>query len=234
MMAVIMLFIAIFTNTNLQIYAATEKEQITGIKGKALGWIEVNRNPNGSYGDDRIPKDTAQVIKLLRDMEAECTCTWLEEFAARISENDSAARIYCALGIDEYFNYIDKQNADGGYGLTASYQSDCLDTMLVFEAMVRKYLADGSCVEEIQGILSYLDTNQNEDGGFSYGRGMQSDDMLTLRVGMVLSAFERFGQLKCNTDILDNIDAYVAEMMKDIDYSEAFEEYAYSQIYGYL
>ena len=29
MMAVLMLFIAIFTNTNLQIYAATEKEQIT-------------------------------------------------------------------------------------------------------------------------------------------------------------------------------------------------------------
>ena len=100
--------------------------------------------------------------------------------------------------------------------------------------MVRKYLADGSCVEEIQGILNYFDTNQNEDGGFSYGRSMKSDDMLTLRVGMVLSAFERFGQLKCNTDILDNIDAYVAEMMKDIDYTQAFEEYAYSQIYGYL
>jgi len=234
MLAAIMLFISIFTNANLQVYAATENEQIIGVKEKALGWIEANRNSNGSYGDDRIPKDTAQVIKLLRDTKVEYSSTWLEEFAAKISENDSAARIYCALGTGEYFNYIDKQNADGGYGLTASYQSDCLDTVLVFEAMVRKYLTDGSCVQEIQGILSYLDTNQNEDGGFSYGRGMQSNDMLTLRVGMVLSAFERFGQLKCNTDILDNIDKYVAEKMKDIDYLEAFEEYAYSRIYMYL
>ena len=222
---------SIFADVRLQVYAATENEQIEDIKEKALEWIKSNQNENGSYGDDRIPKDTAQVLKLFRDMGIEYTGTWLEEYAIKVNENDSASRIYCALGKEEYFGYVGPQNADGGYGLKAGYQSDCLDTTLVFEALVRKNLWDGSCLEEISGVLRYFEFTQNTDGGFSYRANMESDFMLSLRVGIIMSALEKYGETKGNTDILTGLDEYVTQRSKEIKHSVEFEEYAYSQLY---
>ncbi len=146
----------------------TEQNTVTDtIREKAVSWLLESRNANGSYGDERIPRDTCQAEKLFLDLKAESypeTQTWLAAKAKEWTmenermDNDLASRLYCATGDEIYLERIEGPNPDGGYGLTGDFESDPLDTALVLEALVRQNLKGGQYEPEITGILNYLQT----------------------------------------------------------------------------
>ncbi len=231
LMCAVLLTSTILTQNTPEVSAVSNDVIPAEVKEDALNWICMSQNENGSFGDDRIPKDTCQVVELFHDLDMDTSNGWLENYNAEINDNDNASRFYCVSGNDAYFACIGESNEDGGYGLTEQYQSDCLDTMLVFEAMVRKYLTDGSSLEEIWGILQYFDTQQNQDGGFSYLPDMDSDYMLTAGIGIIAAALETYGQVSPGTDLLDNIDGYIKTGLEETDAANEFEKFAYGNIY---
>ncbi|MBQ6696769.1 MAG: hypothetical protein IJN16_08715 [Lachnospiraceae bacterium] len=202
-----------------QILVQTE-EQMTvtdTLCEKAVSWLLESRNANGSYGDDRLPRDTCQVEKLFSDLETESypeTGEWLKTKAQEWTmeegrmDNDSASRLYCATGDETYLEEIEGPNPDGGYGLTGDYQSDPLDTALVLEALVRQNLKDGRYEQEIAGILTYLQTIQKENGGFSYLSEAETDEALTLRIALSLSTLEKYREVTIPQSLWEMLDGF--------------------------
>lgn len=230
--AIVLCVTALFQTGSLQVQAASNEEMLAEMEENALQWLISEQNADGSFGDKRTLRDTSVVIELLNDSEEEINDEWLTKKGAVLKDNDSASRLYSALSKEEYFDVIGKANADGGYGLTESYQSDVLDTRLVLEALVRKHLTDGTHKEQADKAVQYLAKCQNADGGFSYLSEMDSDYRLTTEIGIVVAAYERYGKVVSNTDILSGIDNYIAKNEQNI--TSDFEAYAYGLVYRCL
>ncbi|MBQ2804102.1 MAG: hypothetical protein IJF07_09425, partial [Lachnospiraceae bacterium] len=214
------------------------KEMVYAQEGclqEALEWVISNQNPNGSFGNEELIKDTTEAAKLLRDMGIEYDTSFLETVEEKwMKDNDSLSRLYCATGEENYLALLPDPNRDGGYGLTAAYTSDVLDSMLVLEAFVRKNRIDGRYEEEIAGLLQYLGKVQKEDGGFSYLPDMESDKLLTAQIGMLVAGYEKYGNKAVETALLEGVDAYLTEHPDSLtapDSQECFEEFCYRAAY---
>lgn len=206
-----------------------------GVKERALEWIVNSQNANGSYGDDSILKDTCQAEALLRDLGGADSNAWLEEKGADwMKDNDSLARLYSATGDVKYLQALPEANRDGGYGLTKHYTSDCLDTVLVFEAMVRGNMQNGGYAEELQAMQEYFLANQNPDGGFSYIKGMESDYRLTAHIGNAVAAYGEYAEGAVAPGLLEKIDGYMEENSLTPEGVENFEAAAYGKVYQCL
>ena len=216
------------------------KDTIQTTKERALQWLQNNQNANGSYGAERIVKDTCQVESLLRDMGIGGEQSWLitrrEELSElATSDNDTLARVYCATGDERYLSAISKPNADGGLGLTAWYESDILDSMLVLEAYLRKNRTDGGYSDEINHILEFLGQHQKTGGGFAYLPDMEADDLLTARIGTLLLACEQYGsadiQRTAITPMLQGVEQFMKEHPHTLESQTDFEAAACQAIY---
>lgn len=73
------------------------------------------------------------------------------------------------------------QNEDGGFGLTADYASDTLDTLLALEAC-----HTAGKREQAEAAAEYLLSVQKEDGSWSYAEGGAADTVLTARAGSAI------------------------------------------------
>ncbi len=233
-----------------------ESGKIDAIRGKAVRYLRTQQNTDGSYGEAAIPRDTCEVETLFRDLginadqdrdsdrgtKTQDLDTWLHDRGPDFMDNnDSLARLYCATGDIRYLDSLSPANADGGYGLTGRYQSDPLDTALVLEAMVRHGLSGGEVREQMQGLTAYFGAEQNADGGFSYLRGGESDDLLSLRIGNTLAAYEKYGGITVGdtvlTDsdtILTDLDGYLKQTDKSLETPEEFRQACYTLVYQYL
>ncbi len=208
---------------------------------KAVTYLQNSGNANGSYGEDGMVKDTTQVEKLYRDLGIAGTNSWLAQ--QEVWDNDSLARLYCATGEDVYLEQLSAPCADGGYGLTADYTSDVLDTMLVLEALSRRKSADGSGEELLEGIYGYLSGVQNADGGFSYLPEVASDYALTVRIGLLVAwgsgemtgVSDSSGYVADRTrNILAGVDAFVGDASWSLGVAGEFENGCYGQLYAYV
>lgn len=96
------------------------------------------------------------------------------------------------LNIPEISNTKDfvlsKQNADGGWGFTASSKSDSNMTAIGVVALVAS--GTNKTERKITNAIEYLKTSQNIDGGFGYSSGEASDSSST---AWAMWAFESAG-----------------------------------------
>ncbi|MCM1112975.1 MAG: hypothetical protein NC399_06940 [Muribaculum sp.] len=228
--------------------AKTEKMEV--IRDSAVRFLRTQQNPDGSYGEESIPKDTCEAVSLFRDLDVGTdsdtglsdAVSWLQSHGSGFpDDNDSLARLYCATGDPLYFDCIPPANSDGGYGLTERYQSDPLDTALVLEAMVRHGLSGGEVREQMQGFTSYFGAEQNADGGFSYLPGGKSDGLLSLRIGNTLAAGEKYGAMDAEDaaeisldEVFAGLDGYVGQADQNLENQKAFRQACYALVYRYL
>lgn len=220
------------------------REKLDEAEEDALEWLCATENANGIYGDDSIIKDTCEVLTLLSDTASreavsddekqgsvyEINNSWIETEKSRwATDNDSLARLYCATGESGYIDRIlQSRNRDGGYGITAEYKSDIPDTVLVLEALVRRYGEDAGLeqnieadVEEgIEAAILYLANHQNNDGGFSYIQGNSSDILLTVKVGVVLWSYKAYSGEEYIENLLSRIDTYAEDKLAEINIAQ--------------
>jgi hypothetical protein len=74
------------------------------------------------------------------------------------------------------------QNPDGGFGLDKGYASDIIDTKLALKA-----LADIGETEAMTKAALYIASLQNDDGGFAYQVGLDSNPELTAEIADILT-----------------------------------------------
>ncbi len=214
---------------HITIYAENETEEAK--TEQALEWILKSANDNGSFGDDSLINDTAEVQKLLFDFEVDRESEWLIENAAKWNNNnDSLARLYSATGNAEYLEMIlTTQNTDGGFGLNRDYTSDVWDSALVYEALVRSYVSGESNEQAISNLVAYLMEQQNDDGSYSYTQGAKTDYELTARIAVITEIFMQKTGANCDGAWLKGMENYL--MQEQISFEADFINAAYQRIY---
>ncbi len=214
--------------SHITIYA--ENETGTTKTEQALEWILGSANENGSFGDDSLINDTAEVQKLLGDFGVDYESEWLIENAAKWSNNnDSLARLYLATGNEEYLEpVLATQNPDGGFGLNRDYTSDVLDSVLVYEALVRRYIQTGENLKELQLLAAYLMEQQNDDGSYSYTQGAGADYELTARIAIITTYLINM-DVMCDEAWLAGMEEYL--MKEKVSFEGDFVNAAYQRIY---
>lgn len=163
-----------------QAYAVTAdpSDQLDKAKEKAMMWLQeqLEKEPKTD-----LPNDTLDILQLLRNegehRDNNTVCGWDKFQQGKNTDQD--ARYAAALCDEDVMEEImERQNPDGGFGLTGSYQSDPLDSMLVLQG-----LQQCGMWQEEKTLLSYFELIQHEDGGYSYTGEETSDPWLTARIG---------------------------------------------------
>ena len=140
--------------------------------------------------------DTADIINLLEHLNSDPNISMFESYENfqfiikqsadhLISKNyfntdDVTHYLLCdILQKDEeaYSIMLNSQNPDGGFGLAENYASDIIDTKLALKA-----LADLGETEAMTNAAMYIASLQNDDGGFSYQKGLASNPELTAEI----------------------------------------------------
>lgn len=207
--------------------------EIQQAKQEAFQWLLQQQEEDGHVGESPLVNDTCMVLELLQEEGMEVASDWLEaRLTAEENQNaDILSRSYCALRQEELLQgLLSMQNPDGGYGLTSDYESEVLDSMLALEALA--YGADHPEDLACSRLLTYLRGIQQEDGGFACMAGMESDPILTLRIGIAATRLQQ-RQTGIHLSLgllLRNIDQWVSAIPQP-DLETQFAEGAYLCLY---
>jgi len=160
----------------------------------AVKWLEVNQNTNGSFGNSMQILETSEVITLVSASAFSSpnvtsrASSWLKTQQDR--NNDDLFRM---LGVPDllagrgFGEILDAQKDDGGWGISAGYQSDVFDTILALDALMNTSLTENSAAS--RGV-SYLLNSQNPDGGWSYADDGKSSVYLSAHAFGVIQNFK--------------------------------------------
>ncbi len=167
----------------------------------ALAWLRGQQRPEGHWLDKNTTdvRDTAIALQTLVKLDpafngASSTLAWLAQNPARSSSTDYLARYARALaelGGDASAlraQLLSRQNADGGFGITAGYYSDPLDTALAALALAGSPEGTAAVLDK---AAQYLLARQNNDGGFSPAEGGPSRSSVTVTVLDALKAVNK-------------------------------------------
>lgn len=162
---------------------------------EGLAWLRSHQDAQGFWSDKDTTsqRDTTVVLSALRQIDSSFTggaaaLSWL---ALNPSPNsDYLARQASLLaeagqgGADQRAQLIGLQNADGGWGLGAGYQSNVLDTSLAVLALA----GHGVNQTVLNKAGQYLLAAQNSDGGWSNAQGSPSRTSVTATALRALKA----------------------------------------------
>lgn len=109
---------------------------------------------------------------------------------------------------------IHAQNLDGGFGVSDGYASDIIDTKLAMKA-----LADVGETEAMNKAAKYIASLQNDDGGFSYQRGLESDPGLSAEIADVYGdcIIADHSIASDFSDTLNALETYLDENLPSLD-----------------
>lgn len=202
-------------------------------KQRAVDWIMSGISKTGSFGDYRLINDTCSVAAMLNAADKslpEQSLLWIKE-KIKTSEinNDILARAYMASEDKEMLaELLHGQNKDGGFGLTADYMSDTLDSVLAFESMVKACAedSDGGYDSKLKLLDGYFTNIQNDDGGFGYTIQSASDKALSLKTALASAAYKAYSgseikaawQERLSEYIEKNSDLYAETPLHNIQY----------------
>lgn len=211
---------------------------VTRMKEKAVDWVLMQQNPDGSFGDNRMVVDTAEVMKVLRREGKTAGTEWMEgqkETILQSGNQDSLSRYVCAVGEWELMEHLaEGKNEDGGYGLTAKYRSDILDSMLVWSACAEEGMETGTLRAEAGELLSYFQKEQKEDGGFAYPGEEKGDTYLTGEISIGLALCERYRLDLSVEELTEKAECYINVADSNPEQPETFAAWAYGEIYRSL
>ncbi len=151
---------------------------------------------NGSVGDDRTVNDTADALYIARMLGKEPGAGWLDWANSKWTpgSTDSSARM--ALATNDWDKYVTKivkeqQNPDGGFGLSAGYTSDVLDTVLIGEYIASLPVGDSWIPTYGVPLTEYLLSAEESDGTWAYNSTSRSSDVLTAMVVYTVDTIQR-------------------------------------------
>lgn len=138
-------------------------------------------------------------------------------FEKEISSVDTFAKVLLMDDLrdgDNIESFLDSQNPDGGFGLAKNYASDIIDTKLALKA-----LADLGETEAMAKAAMYIASLQNDDGGFSYQKGLASNPELTAEIADIFGDCILKEQLMSYvlSDTLTALNGYLDENMPAIE-----------------
>lgn len=223
-----------FTNTSGQLSVATTDPaaMVSSAKDKALAWLQEQL---GKEPETDLPNDILDILQLLRNEGEEQDISTVRgwEKIQQWKNTDQDARYAAALCDEETMEEVmERQNSDGGFGLTDGYQSDPLDSMLVLQG-----LQQCDMEQETKELVSYFESVQNEDGGYSYTEQESSDPWLTARIGHEIFLSSRAGKtgssMAVQSQALQGIDTYILSEKWDRLSEKDFLESAWASIYSY-
>lgn len=115
---------------------------------------------------------------------------------------------------DAILSLLIAQNPDGGFGLSDGYASDIIDTKLAMKA-----LADVGETEAMNKAAKYIASLQNDDGGFSYQQGLESDPGLSAEIADVYGDCIIADQSIASdfSDTLNALETYLDENLPSLD-----------------
>lgn len=162
-----------------------------------LTWLSGNQNADGSWGKqtELILIDTTEAINAFKYVNNTGTdyaegINWLS-LQNTISTDELSRKIISLAnpGVDTsaLINIlISYRNGDGGWGLSAGFESEALTTSLSLLALKAASFTDSNT---ISAALGYLISAQNPDGGFGFYSG---DDSNVYMTAMVLHTFLQY------------------------------------------
>jgi hypothetical protein len=159
---------------------------------KAIGWLESAQNADGSWGGALQVMETSEVLycvtpgKFSARDAADSGASWLGGAASR--NNDDLFRmlsVEASRGANVIGDIAVRQNADGGWGLSADYRSDALDTVLAVDALV----ADVN-LSVAKGGVAFLLAAQGADGGWGYAEIGESGTYLTAHAVNAIESYK--------------------------------------------
>lgn len=196
--------IILFSNTLTGFAAETpQKDAIT----KARNWLEANQNEDGSWGKYDIAfRDTSEIVSIFAKEETpkeyiKNSIQWLENL--ELKNHDMASRILPVIeNRDRQREIVNTilldQNKDGGWGITEGYESDIFDTILIVHAFAKELKTEKSeniektdqIIMSMQKAVSYIISEQNSNGSWSYEENGDSAVSLTAQVLLTLNDFK--------------------------------------------
>ncbi|MCM1496754.1 MAG: hypothetical protein NC089_13285 [Bacteroides sp.] len=208
--------------------------EVQKAKKKALEWLEKQQGEDGRAGNSPLVNDTCMVLEQFQEEEMEAASLWLEKqlMLEEHQNTDILSRSYCAFRKEELLEcLVSMQNPDGGWGLTSDYESEGLDSMLALEAWADTEAGPEKPV--CSKLITYLRSIQQEDGGFAYMEGMESDLVLTLRIGIAAARLQdrQTGIHLSLGMLLRDIDKWMEGQPSSSGLTETFEEGAYRCLY---
>ncbi len=211
------------------VMAETTVGDLTSEKNKAIDWVESISENELIDSECFIPNMYCNRIALLREEGREVNYLPLLEREQEIYELniDEQAHLTMAYGSTDYLSDLwEKQNEDGGFGLTEEYNSDVYDTMLAVVAAVSvsKSISENNAVlseEQIAKAVNYIVACQNEDGGFGYTITDTSREEISAQIGIALAELGVENE-KC----LESLDKYCQNSFRGVFTKENFYEQA--------
>lgn len=231
LLALVLVVGVLMTSIGINVYAAEVTPQESAITN-AVEWLN-SVKANGIWGDSNLVNETCEVLQVFNMLDIDTNVSdaysWLDKngYAAN---NDSLSR-YIAINTannDALTKLLGNQNEDGGFGLTSDYTSDTLDSLLAMEALMN---TEDKCQDEVELLISYLISVQNEDGGWGNNRKSGSNAVFTARIADAIFnyTFQNFLQADAVTDSLEKAAAY----LKNIDYNDFSDENIKQSLYVY-
>ena len=166
----------------------------------ATAWLRSRQTPDGFWSDKDTTtvRDTTVAASVLGSLDQAFTggsaaVQWLNAHpSANVDYLARQSKLITDLHGDATAlrtQLLTLQNADGGWGVGAGYQSDPLDTGLAILALSGSAAGQAAAVQAGQ----YLLANQNSDGGWSPAAGAPSRTTVTTIVLQALNAIGKQG-----------------------------------------
>lgn len=163
------------------------------LTARAVASLESRQNPDGSWGDRSVFRDTVEVVSALREAKPDSPSigaglSWLAAQAP--SNDDFLARhvtLFGAAGSDvsgERALLLGRIKEGRSWGLTADYSGDLLTTLEVLRAL-QDY--PGLNYQTRRDALAWVLSLQGADGGFAYSGSNESSVFLASEAIRVLA-----------------------------------------------
>ncbi|MCC6442884.1 MAG: PKD domain-containing protein [Armatimonadetes bacterium] len=178
-----------------------------------VDYLKAKRDPSGGWYNDALAlRNTSVSANALTrtGLEAPAQSKAAQWLAAHTTANNDALsrkiESVALSGMDAnalVASLAQKQNQDGGFGLSASYASDTLDTLLAVRAFAAGNSAgDPAIGDRAASAVSFLLGSQNDDGSWGAVPGEAGDLALTAQVVSALT--DSLGKIGVNPDFINN------------------------------
>jgi len=180
---------------------------------RGLDYLKRTRDPNGGWYKDALAlRDTPVTANALgrTALEQAAQSKAIQWLSAHGTDNiDQLARKIEALslvGMDATAllgALSQKQNPDGGFGVSSQYGSDNLDTFLAVRAFaVGNRTNDPALGDKAASAVSFLLASQNGDG--SWGLAPGSEGTLAMTAQVMAALADSLGKISVNPDFVNN------------------------------
>ncbi|MGL5085668.1 MAG: VWA domain-containing protein, partial [Clostridium sp.] len=154
---------------------------------QALSWISNQKDAENFWGKGDLQLYYTTEIMNLNDFKNNKPKFENESSSMYSLDNNDFLSRYLSLNGNEDLKkkLLDSKNIDLGWGYTTSYQSTVWDTYVVASYLIE----DNVISTDTVSAINYLLANQNNDGGWSYVKGEDSNTYLTSEVVCLLNTF---------------------------------------------